>query len=213
MHVIHRGIANKKLKENLLLSFKKAFDLGFGVETDIHATKDENFVCFHDFTLNRIFKKKLSIKNLNFSDIETVKNFKKNPIPLLEEVLKASKNKYPILIEIKPNLSLKLLKKLVKQTSKYSKCIFISFKHENINKLLRIKQTLKVGLSFSYNSKITTIVEKSKNKKIDYLILDKVFLNHKKIQNLNIQKFYYTIKNKKDFTKYSNDNCLIFENL
>ena len=213
MHVIHRGIANKKLKENLLLSFKKSFDLGFGVETDIHATKDENFVCFHDFTLNKIFKKKLSIKNLNFSDIETVKNFKKNPIPLLDEVLKASKNKYPILIEIKPNLSLKLLKKLVKQTSKYSKCIFISFKHENINKLLRIKQTLKVGLSFSYNSKITTIVEKSKNKKIDYLILDKVFLNHKKIQNLNIQKFYYTIKNKKDFTKYSNDNCLIFENL
>ena len=72
---------------------------------------------------------------------------------------------------------------------------------------------MKVGLSFSYNSKITTIVEKSKNKKIDYLILDKVFLNHKKIQNLNIQKFYYTIKNKKDFNKYSNDNCLIFENL
>ena len=59
MHIIHRGIANKKLKENLLLSFKKSFDLGFGVETDIHATKDENFVCFHDFTLNKIFKKKI----------------------------------------------------------------------------------------------------------------------------------------------------------
>ena len=54
MHVIHRGIVNKNFKENLLISFKKSFNAGFGVETDIHASKDEKFVCFHDFTLKRI---------------------------------------------------------------------------------------------------------------------------------------------------------------
>ena len=58
MHVIHRGIVNKNFKENLLISFKKSFNVGFGVETDRHASKDEKFVCFHDFTLKRMFKKK-----------------------------------------------------------------------------------------------------------------------------------------------------------
>jgi glycerophosphoryl diester phosphodiesterase len=58
MHIIHRGIINKKFKENNLNSFKASFKKKFGIETDIHATKDEKFVCFHDFTLNRIFKKK-----------------------------------------------------------------------------------------------------------------------------------------------------------
>ena len=77
MHVIHRGIVNKNFKENLLISFKKSFNVGFGVETDIHASKDEKFVCFHDFTLKRIFKKKLSIKNLSYSKIKTLSELKK----------------------------------------------------------------------------------------------------------------------------------------
>ena len=62
MHVIHRGIVSKKFKENLLSSFKKSFHSGFGIETDIHATKDQQFICFHDFTFNRMFEKNLSIK-------------------------------------------------------------------------------------------------------------------------------------------------------
>ena len=56
--LIHRGIVNKQYKENLLKSFKQSFKKGYGIETDIHATKDHEFICFHDFTLNRIFKKK-----------------------------------------------------------------------------------------------------------------------------------------------------------
>ena len=70
MHLIHRGIVNKKYKENLLSSFKQSFKKGFGIETDIHATKDHKFVCCHDFTLIRIFKKKQSIKNLNYLKIK-----------------------------------------------------------------------------------------------------------------------------------------------
>ena len=70
MHLIHRGIINKNHKENLLKSFLQSFKKGYGIETDIHATKDEKFICFHDFTLKRIFKDKSSIKNLNYSDIE-----------------------------------------------------------------------------------------------------------------------------------------------
>ncbi len=211
--LIHRGIVNKKYKENLLKSFKQSFKKGYGIETDIHATKDNEFVCFHDFTLNRIFKKKKSIKELNYSKIKKISIQNNKPIPLLKDLLKTSKNKYPIFIEIKPYLSKKLLIKLVKETARYSNCVFISFKHKNIFNLLKIKRNLKVGLSFSASESIKKIIKKINNKKIYCLILDKFFLKSKIIQNLKIEKYYYTIKNKSEFKKYKKNNNLIFENL
>ena len=213
MHLIHRGIISKHHKENLLRSFKQSFKKGYGVETDIHATKDNEFICFHDFTLKRTFKKNLSIKNLNYSKINEISTKFNKPIPVLRDLLKSSKNKYPLFIEIKPILSKPLLKKLLKDTSKYKKCVFISFKHENIYNLLEIKKNTKVGLSFSPPTSIKKIIEKSKNINIDCLILDKIFLKNKNIQKLKIKKYFYTIKTKSEFNKYNKKNNLIFENL
>jgi len=211
--LIHRGIVNKNYKENLLKSFKQSFKKGYGIETDIHATKDDEFICFHDFTLNRIFKKKESVKNMEYSQIKKISTQNKKPIPLLKDLLKTSKNKHLLFIELKPTFSKKLLQKLLKETSNYTKCVFISFKHENIYNLLKIKTNIKVGLSFSTQASIKTIIKKSNNKKINCLILDKFFLKKKTIQNLKIKKYYYTIKTKSEFNKYSKDNNLIFENL
>jgi len=213
MHLIHRGIVKKQYKENLLKSFNQSFKKGYGIETDIHATKDHEFICFHDFTLNRIFKKKVSVKNIKYSQIKKISVQNKRPIPLLKDLLKTSKNKYYLFIEIKPSFSKKLLQKLLKETSKFSKCVFISFKHRNIYNLLKIKSNIKVGLSFSPSTSVKKIIKKSNNKKIDCLILDKFFLKNKSIQDLEIKKYYYTIKTKSEFNKYSKNNNLIFENL
>ena len=213
MHLIHRGIVNKKYKENLLKSFKQSFKKGYGIETDIHVTKDNKFICFHDFTLKRIFKRKLSVKNINYSKIKDVSTRLNKPIPLLKDLLKFSKNRYPLFIEIKPIFSKSLLKKLLRDTSKYKKCVFISFKHKNIYNLLKVKKSTKVGLSFSPPTSIKKIIEKSKNINIDCLVLDKTFLKSKKIQKLKIKKYFYTIKTKPEFHKYNKNNNLIFENL
>ena len=213
MHLIHRGIVNKHFKENLLNSFKQSFKKGYGIETDIHATKDNEFICFHDFTLKRIFKKNLSVKNLSYSKIKDISIKLSKPVPLLKDLLKSSNNKYPLFIEIKPLFSKILLKKLLRETSKFSKCVFISFKDENIYKLLSINKNTKVGLSFCPPTSVKKIIEKSKNRKINYLILDKFYLNNKKIVNLNIKKYYYTIRTKSEFSKFKKDNNLIFENL
>lgn len=212
MHLIHRGIVNKKYKENLLNSFKQSFKKGFGIETDIHATKDNKFICYHDFTLTRIFKKKQSVKNLNYQKLKEISLKQNKPIPLLQDLLKISKNKFYLFIEIKPKFSTKLLKKLINETSKYSKCVFISFKHQNIFKLLKLNKKTKVGLSFSPPTTVKSIVKKSIIKNIDCLILDKSYIKNKKIQKLKIKKYFYTIKNNSEFKKYKKNN-LIFENL
>ena len=207
MHIIHRGIVNKNYKENCLKSFRASFKRKYGIETDIHATKDNKFVCFHDFTLRRIFKINKSIKNINYKDL------KKFKIPLLNEVLELSNNKFPIFIEIKPLLNKKLLSKLINETKKFKKCIFISFKHENIQNLLEINSKVKVGISFSNKDSVKSILKYRLNKKIKYLILDKRFLDNKKVQLMSKEKYYYTIKTKKEFFKYNKNNNLIFENL
>jgi len=212
-HYIHRGLAKKNFQENTIKAFKYSFRRKYGIETDIHATKDHEFICFHDFTLNRIFKKKESVKNMRYSAIKKISTQNKKPIPLLKDLLKISKNRYTLFIEIKPTFTKKLLQKLLKETSKFSKCVFISFKHKNIYDLLKIKSNAKVGLSFSLSNSAKTIIKKSDNKKIDCLILDKFFIKNKSIQELKIKKYYYTIKTKSEFNKYSKNNNLIFENL
>jgi glycerophosphoryl diester phosphodiesterase len=212
MHLIHRGLVNKKLKENLLASFNQSFKKGYGIETDIHATKDKQFVCFHDFTLKRSFNISKSIKNLNYQRIKEISKSKKAEIPLLSDLLKLSKKRFFLFIEIKPLFTKDLLKKLIAETKAYSKCVFISFKHRNIYDILKIKKQAKVGLSFGNNISAKTIINQSKNKNINCIVLDRCFLENKKIKNLKKEKYFYTIKTKKDFLKYQNNN-LIFENL
>tara|TARA_B100000287_G_scaffold417855_1_gene454088 strand:- start:232 stop:870 length:639 start_codon:yes stop_codon:yes gene_type:complete len=210
MHIIHRGIVNKNCKENNLKSFKASFKKNYSIETDIHLTKDNEFVCFHDFTLKRIFKINKSIKNLDYKVLKNISE-NKNEIPLLDDLLKLSKNKYYLFIEIKPLFKKNTLIKLINKTKKFKKCIFISFKEKNIYNLLKIKRTLKVGLSFAKNTNLKTILKKSKEKNINCIILDKYFLNNKKIKKIKKKKYFYTIKKKSDFFKYNKKNNLIFE--
>ena len=212
MNIIHRGIANKKLKENCFKSFKESFNKKYGIETDIHFTKDNKIICFHDFTLNRLFKINKSVKNLTYDEIKS--NTKsKISVPLLKDVLKLSKKKYLVLIEIKPILNLGKIKILLNEIKNYKNCIIISFKHTNLFKIRKINKKVKIGFSFAKNSKISDIIKTSSKKNYDCLILDKYFINNKSIQNIKKNKYFYTVKEKKEFLKYSKNYNLIFENL
>ena len=212
MNIIHRGIANKKLKENCLKSFKESFNKKYGIETDIHFTKDNKIICFHDFTLNRLFKINNSVKNLNYEEIKNKTKYK-ILVPLLKSVLKLSKKKYLVFIEIKPVLNLKKIKILLNEVKNYKNCIIISFKHVNLFKVRKINKKVKIGFSFSKSSKISDIIKVSSKKNYDYLILDKFFINNKSIRNIKKNKYFYTIKEKKEFLRYNKKYNLIFENL
>ena len=108
---------------------------------------------------------------------------------------------------------MKQLKKLLNETKKHKKCVFISFKHKNIFNILKLNKKTKVGLSFSPPNSIQSIIQKSKDIKINCLILDKFYLKSKKVMELKINKYFYTIKKRSEFKKYSKENNLIFENL
>ena len=212
-HYIHRGLAKKNFKENTVKAFKYSFRKNYGIETDLHATKDNQIICFHDFTLKRKFKLNKSIKDTNYLNLKKISKKKKAEIPLLEDLLKMSKKKYPLLLEIKPLLKKENLLRLIKLTKNTKKYGLISFKEKNLINLYKINKKLPLGLLFLASDSLKKIRIKSKKKHVKFVILEKRFLSNKNLNLIKKKIYYYTVKNKKLFKKYKENKNLIFENL
>ena len=117
-HYIHRGLAKKNFKENTLSAFKYSFKKKYGIETDLQVTKDNQLICFHDFNLRRKFNLNRNVKDINYSFLKAVSNKKKAPVPKLEDLLRISRNKYSLLLEIKPLLTKRNLLNLIQLIKK-----------------------------------------------------------------------------------------------
>ena len=212
-HYIHRGLAKKNFKENTLSAFKYSFKKKYGIETDLQVTKDNQLICFHDFNLRRKFNLNKNVKDINYSTLKKIGNKRKTPVPKLKDLLRISRNKYPLLLEIKPLLTkhnLLNLIKLVKKTKKYG---IFSFKEKNLINLYKLNKKLNLGLLFLSTSNLKTIKSKSKKHHVKFLGLEKSFLSNKKLTKIRKPIFYYTVKRKDLFKKYKNSKNLIFENL
>lgn len=100
----HRGLFDNNLlcPENSLGAFKKAVNAGYGIELDVHVTKDKQVVVFHDDNLERMCGVGLKIEDSTYEEISKYHLLDTNEkIPLLSEVLKLIENKVPLIIEIK----------------------------------------------------------------------------------------------------------------
>ena len=213
IHLIHRGLAKKNLKENTIKSFKYSFKKKYGIETDLHSSKDNELVCFHDFNLRRKFKLNKKIKDINYSELKRIGKKNKTEVPLLKELIKISKNRFPLLLEIKPLFKKKTLMELIKLVKKIKKYGIISFREKNLTNLYKMNKKLPLGLLFTSTTTLKNIKIKSKKKHIKFLVLEKKFLSNKRLGLTRKNIYYYTIKNKTLFEKYKNSKNLIFENL
>ena len=210
--LIHRGLAKNKFNENTISAFKYCFKKKYGIETDIHITKDNNIVCFHDFNLRGKFKINKYIKKIKYQDLLKISTAKKKPIPLLKDLIKLSQNRRFLMIEIKPLFTKENLKILLKETKNLKNYSLTSFKEKNIINLYKKKKDLNLGLIIPSTSTYEKIYEKSKKNHVKFLVLEKKFLTEKKLTKIKKKIYFYTIKDKKLFNKFSNKN-LIFENL
>ncbi len=194
IHLVHRGLAKKNFKENTIKSFKYSFKRGYGIETDLHATKDNQLVCFHDFNLRRKFNLNKNVKDINYSILKKISKKRKATVPLLKDLLKISKNKYPLLLEIKPIFKRKALFHLIKLTKNIKKYGIISFKEKNLINLYKINKKLPLGLLFLSTASFKNIKIKSKKKYVKFLVLEKKFLSNKNLHLIRKKIYYYTIK-------------------
>ena len=198
-HYIHRGLAKKGFKENTLSAFKYSFKKKYGIETDLQVTKDNQLICFHDFNLRRRFNLNKNVKDINYSNLKKISNKRKSPVPRLEDLLRISRNKYPLLLEIKPLLTKHNLLNLIKLMKKTKKYGIFSFKEKNLINLYKLNKKLNLGLLFLSTSNLKTIKSKSKKPHVKFLGLEKSFLSNKKLAKIRKPIFYYTVKKKGPF--------------
>lgn len=92
----------EKLPENSYAAIKRAADLGYGIEFDVHLTKDDIPVVFHDDTLNRICGVKGRLKDYTYEELLQFRLLgTQERIPTLSEILDLVDGRVPLIIEYK----------------------------------------------------------------------------------------------------------------
>ena len=100
----HRGLHDRTrgIPENSLAAFREAVKHGFGIEMDIHVSKDGVPFVFHDFTLERMCGVSGDAEEKSLSELKALSLLgTKEKIPSLEEVLQLVQGRVPLLVEIK----------------------------------------------------------------------------------------------------------------
>ena len=101
--IAHRGdFGEIDTRENSLSAFKRAMDNNYIIELDVHLTKDNRIIVFHDDDLSRMTGRSGNIVDFTLDELKRFRlHGSDERIPTLEEVLDLVNGKVPIIIEIK----------------------------------------------------------------------------------------------------------------
>ena len=100
----HRGYHSIEagVPENSIPAFKAAVKRGYGIEFDLHITKDDKIIIFHDDDLMRICGVKGRPEDFTYDQLKTLRlQGTDERIPLLTDLLRIVKGKVPLLVEFK----------------------------------------------------------------------------------------------------------------
>lgn len=157
----------------------------FGIETDVHVSRDGKFVICHDETLTSVScgKCEINIEESNYDDYKDViladvdGSFYRNDIrvPLLEEYIKICKKYEKVcVLEVKNLFSQGDIKRLVEEIDSYSyleNVIFISFFMENCLNLRKLLPNAQIQCLFWYRKVDEELVDFLKDNKFDIDIM------------------------------------------
>lgn len=100
----HRGLYDNKgdAPENSMAAFLKAVEAGFGMELDVHVTRDGIPVIFHDDKLKRMCGAEGEIRDYAYEELQqfTLADSMER-IPKLEDLLSMVNGRVPLIVEIK----------------------------------------------------------------------------------------------------------------
>ncbi|EDS71839.1 glycerophosphodiester phosphodiesterase [Anaerofustis stercorihominis] len=209
----HRGMLKQKT-ENTISSFKEAmkYDID-SIELDVHLTKDNKLVVFHDFTLERMCDINEYIGELTYDEIKKIKINNEDNIPLFEEVLDLfTDTDINLNVELKSSSYLynDIEHKTVNMIKDYNMedyTIFSSFDHRALKNIKEIDKTLKVGAL--YEGFFENIINYAKENSFDaihpqFLCIDENIMD--KARECNIEVNCYTINTLREYNYIKNLN-------
>lgn len=103
----HRGLwdtnepGNEHRPENSLAAFRAAVTKGYGIELDVHRTKDGVLVVHHDNSLKRMTGQDIQIARSTLAEVRACKLPNGEPIPTYDEVLDTVAGRIPMIVELK----------------------------------------------------------------------------------------------------------------
>ncbi len=99
----HRGLHNKpSIPENSMAAFRLAVEKGYGMEMDLHLTKDGKLAVIHDPSLKRTAGVDLMIEDLTLAEAQAYYlEESREVIPDFQELLDLVAGRVPLIVELK----------------------------------------------------------------------------------------------------------------
>ena len=226
----HRGLHDDQTDENSIPAFEKAIEKGYGIELDVHITKDNKIIVMHDKSTLRTTGVDLLISDVTLKDLEALSlNLTHSKIPLLTDVLDLINGRVPLLIELKAEneVPLNLVPEVLKIVTSYpyqESVALQSFNPYVVKDLRKANTGMPVGQLLSDNlagqSKFVHFMYRSllilKISKPDFFNYEIKFIHKRKIQRKrrSLPLLTWTIDNPDKLAKASTlaDN-IIFEKI
>lgn len=160
--IAHRGLS-ASYPENTLIAFQEAAKLDcWGVEFDVHLTKDNQLVVIHDESIKRTSNGTGFVKDLTLAELKTYdfgswfdSKFADQQVPTLAEVLEIFKDtQHHINIEIKsdifeyPGIEM-LVANEIEAFQLKNRVIVSSFNHETIMRFQQMMPNVNCALLFA----------------------------------------------------------------
>ena len=100
----HRGLhsGDERVPENSLPAFRLAAERGYGIELDVHITKDDQIIVFHDDDLLRMCGVDAKTEDFTYAELSELRLLgTEHRIPLFAEVLEVYAGAGPMVLELK----------------------------------------------------------------------------------------------------------------
>jgi len=98
----HRGLHGNGVPENSMAAFRGALEHGYGIELDIHLTKDGHLAVIHDTSLKRTAGADVKVTDLTLEELSRYHlEGTEETIPAFYQVLDLFAGKAPLIIELK----------------------------------------------------------------------------------------------------------------
>lgn len=159
--VAHRGLSDIE-PENTNASFIAAGNRSyFGIETDIHRTKDGHFVVCHDDNLKRIAGVDINVEEADLADIQAVTLFDKDgtkdridlhPTTLENYIKICKKYEKHSVLELKSEFTdeeIARIVEIIRELDHLDNVTFISFFYDNLTKIRKILPNQSAQFLFS----------------------------------------------------------------
>ena len=243
-YIAHRGVFNNEqgVVENTVSAFKKAIEKHYSIETDLHLTKDERIIVFHDGDFKRLCNVDKKTSELTLKEIKELKLLNSDEKILeFSEFLTLIDGNTNLLLEFKSQSTKRdeiLCKKAMAILKDYKGLYAVQSFHPLIVKwfkknypiiargqlfmVFNLKEEYKKAKGKTINKILSVFVKFMYNYKLTNVMARPVFIthNHKdinfmaKVVHLFVPMIIYTVDQDSDFVKYQNkvDN-IIFEKI